>query len=158
MDRLRERFEELGFTEVSTFIASGNVWFTAGRGKAPLERRIEEHLHAALGYAVPCFIRTPEELRAVVAHQPFHPADLDGPGHTLHVLFLRNEPDEAGRAALLGLRTAYDEFALRGREAYWLCRGKFSGSQVKWTAAVRRAVPAFTARNITMLRKLAAKG
>ena len=34
MERLRQVFEETGLTGVSTHIASGNVLFTAGRGRA----------------------------------------------------------------------------------------------------------------------------
>src|SRR5205814_3611258 len=53
MDDLRRQFEKLGFTDVQTFIASGNVIFTSPSkdGKA-LERRIEERLEKAIRYEV----------------------------------------------------------------------------------------------------------
>lgn len=45
MDRLRGIFEEFGFAEVTTFIASGNVIFRRPSDDAvALERQIEQHL------------------------------------------------------------------------------------------------------------------
>src|SRR5687768_4657369 len=93
MDRLRQLFEELGFANVETFIASGNVIFETRSTKMPaLEKKIERHLHAALGYEVTTFIRTPAELTAVAALQPFAPGDLAAPDHTAYVIFLAAAP------------------------------------------------------------------
>ena len=65
MDALRELFEALGFEQVETFIASGNVIFeTTETDTAALERRIETHLQAALGYAVATFLRSDAEVAA----------------------------------------------------------------------------------------------
>ncbi len=59
MAALRAEFEALGLKDVETFIASGNVIFTAPTGnRAALERKIESHLHGALGYEVKTFLRT----------------------------------------------------------------------------------------------------
>src|ERR1700688_901019 len=69
---LRSHFEDLGFEEVATFRASGNVVF-AGKKRPPAEVReeIEAGLLRALGYAVPTFIRTADELGKIAAHEPF---------------------------------------------------------------------------------------
>lgn len=156
MARLRELFAALKFADVATVIASGNVLFTARSGTPDqLERRIETHLQQSLGYEVATFLRSADELADVVAHQPF-PADapLDA-GHALSVLFLKGPLSTPARAALLSLRTPTDDFHVRGREAYWLCRGRVSDSKVTG-AKIEKAVggPA-TARNITTVRKLA---
>jgi uncharacterized protein (DUF1697 family) len=48
MAMLRALFEELGLDDVETFIASGNVVFSASAKNVPaLERRIEQHLAAS---------------------------------------------------------------------------------------------------------------
>ena len=53
MDQLRRLFEELGFTNVETFIASGNVIFDAkAKTVSSLEAKIEKHLEKVLGYEV----------------------------------------------------------------------------------------------------------
>src|SRR5258706_16228553 len=72
MERLRALFEQMGLTEVETFIASGNVIFGAGRSKpAALEARIARELEQSLGYAVGVFVRSLAELAAIAQHQPF---------------------------------------------------------------------------------------
>ena len=84
MDDLRTLFATLDFSNVETFIASGNVIFeTPKENAATLERRIEQHLQQALGYHVATFIRSASEVAATAHYQPFPPAELDGEGNTL---------------------------------------------------------------------------
>src|SRR3954469_1096146 len=60
MDRLRDLFTALGFSNVATFIASGNVIFEApATDVTELEERIEAQLERSLGYEVEIFVRTP---------------------------------------------------------------------------------------------------
>ena len=52
MDRLRQLFESLGFSNVKTFIASGNVVFeSASRNAKTLKQKIEAKLREAVGCA-----------------------------------------------------------------------------------------------------------
>ena len=158
MEHLRSLFVELGFGNVATFIASGNVIFDAPTRDAPtLERRIEQHLHDSLGYAVTTFIRTPAELAAVAQQQPFAPAELADQTNALYVAFLPAAPTSEAQARLLTHRSAADDFHMDGREIYWLCRTKMSESAFSG-ARLEKAIglPA-TMRNITTVRKLAAK-
>src|SRR3712207_3124941 len=93
MDHLRELFASLGFSNVETFIASGNVIFESPNTDAQaLERQIERHLRQALGYDVATFIRSTSELRAIADHRPFAAAELDAAGHTLYIAFLPAAP------------------------------------------------------------------
>lgn len=72
MERLRELFTEIGMTQVRTYIQSGNVFFeSAHPDRSTLIRTIEQHLHQALGYEVPVFLRTVPELEQIVASDPF---------------------------------------------------------------------------------------
>ena len=74
MDHLRTLFEEIGLTEVETFIASGNVLFNSPSKSGPaLERKIEKQLRTALGYEVATFVRTHAEVQQVAAYEPFPP-------------------------------------------------------------------------------------
>lgn len=122
MDQLRRLFADMGFTNVETFIASGNVIFETGEtDAAALERRIEAGLQDGLGYRVDTFIRTPAELAAVAAQWPFSHADREM-AHSFYVAFLGAPPDEARRERLLGFTTPVDAFHADGREVYWLRR------------------------------------
>lgn len=158
MPELRDHFAALGLANVETFIASGNVIFetTAGDASA-LEAKIEAHLKSSLGYEVDTFLRTPAELAEVVAFRPFAPADLDAPGHTFHVGFLRAAPGDEIARTMAAMQTTMDEFRIQGRELYWLCRGKTTDSLVSWPQVAKAAPMSSTMRNITTVRKLAAK-
>jgi len=77
MDRLRELFVELGFSNVRTYIQSGNVFFeTSQTDRAQLAHTIEQHLSQALGYEVPVFLRTIPELEDILALNPFQSMDI----------------------------------------------------------------------------------
>ena len=67
---LKAAFEALGFTDVKTLLASGNVLFDAKAGKG-LKQKIEAGLKAAFGFDVPIVLRTLDELKALVAADPF---------------------------------------------------------------------------------------
>src|ERR1700694_4608695 len=79
MDHLRNLFEAMGFSNVETFIASGNVIFDSkSRSTKTLEIKIERSLETNLGYKVATFIRSISELVAVARYKPFHDSDADG--------------------------------------------------------------------------------
>jgi uncharacterized protein (DUF1697 family) len=87
MDRLRALFEELGLAGVRTYIQTGNVFFdTDASDRAALTARIERQLEEALGYPVATFLRTVEELAAVVALDPFAGREITS-DMRLNVLF-----------------------------------------------------------------------
>ena len=115
MDRLRTLFEQLGFSDVKTVIASGNVLFSSSaRTIAALEDHIERALASALGYEVTTFIRTAGEMRAVAEFEPF--PGLLRAGHTLSVAFLKQHPGSDVAERLHGMRTDYDELLVHQRE------------------------------------------
>src|SRR4030095_12113038 len=82
MDQLRKLFTQLGFTDVETFIASGNVLFSSSSKSGPaLEKKIEKHLKAALGYEGATLSGTPAEVCEAAAHEPFSAAVMKAPYH-----------------------------------------------------------------------------
>jgi uncharacterized protein (DUF1697 family) len=158
MDVLRKHFSRMGFTNVETFIASGNVIFDAkDEEPSALEERIAYELENTLGYAVATFLRTPAELAAIVRHRPFAPDVIDPEEHALYVGFLRQKPGVDTARKVVALRTAVDEFHVHRRELYWGCRGRLSDSTVSGAALERAIAMPMTMRNVTTVRKLAAK-
>jgi uncharacterized protein (DUF1697 family) len=157
MDRLRAVFSGLGFSDVETFIASGNVIFTSPeRDVAGLERRAGLALAEALGYEVATFIRTPEELAAIVAHRPFAEEPAAGAG-TIYVTFLARAPGAAARKHIAALSTPLDEFACKGREVYWCRRGTILESTVSGTEIGKALAGPATTRNRNTIARLVAR-
>ena len=130
MNVLREQFEALGFADVETFIASGNVLFSSrAKDIAALERKIESRLKAALGYEVATFIRTCDEVSAMAAYAPFPPA-MVRTAVSVWVGFLAAPMPAAAQQALRALETPFDTFHVNGREIYWLRKTKQSDSKL----------------------------
>ena len=158
MDQLRRLFEASGFTNVETFIASGNVIFDAETTDAQsLERQIEATLLEALGYEVMTFIRTPAEVAKVAGYCPFPDSALGPEEATLYISFLPKAPGRNTQKLLDGYQTPVDEFHVRGRELYWLRRVKMSDPAYPVPPFGRAISMPSTMRNATTVRKIAAQ-
>jgi uncharacterized protein (DUF1697 family) len=157
MARLRAEFEALGFSDIETFIASGNVIFTSRqRDAAAMVRKIEARLRASLGYEVATFVRTDAEVAAVARYKAFPPARVKTAG-AYCVGFLDEPLDAAATRGLMAFKTDIDDFHTNGREVYWLCRkgqgeSTFSNAIMERTLKVRA-----TFRGINTVARLAAK-
>ena len=156
MTELRGHFEELGFKDVETFIASGNVVFASKATAATLQGRIEKGLKKALGYDVATFVRSAEELAAIAKHEAFSAAQLAN--SRTNVVGLVAEPlSVAAGKALMALQNDDDTFHVHGREIYWISRkgqsdSTFSNVQMERTLKVRT-----TFRGLNTIGRLVAK-
>ncbi len=141
-------FREVGCTEVSTYIQSGNVVFQA---RADLARRVPELLREGIRRQFdidsPVVTRTVVELADVARSNPFltlRKGEIDP--KTLHVAFLLDQPTQEQITALDPDRSPPDEFIVAGREIYLrfptgLARSKLTNqyfdSRLKTTSTVR---------------------
>ena len=158
MDHLRKLFEELGFSSVETFIASGNVIFESPvENTEEREKRIEDHLKESLGYEVATFIRSASEITEIANYQPFPAEELVAEGASLYIAFLPSLPGEEREQKLMGYRTPVDDFHMHGREVYWLCRAKMSESAFSGALLEKTLGMPATIRNSTTVKKLAMK-
>jgi len=157
MERLVEVFSGLGFTNVETFIASGNVIFDSpARNAATLERRIEAALLDALGYEVATFIRTGAELAAMLDDQPFDAAAIAA-AKAHNIAMTRDRSDNASALTLKALETDIDALRWHGREIHWLCGVRQSESKFSNTVLERRLRIQATFRSVSTIRKIAEK-
>ena len=157
MTELCGLFSALGFREVESFIASGNVIFSAASGSpAALEQKIEAHLRKALGYDVNTFLRTPAEVRAIAAHPAFPAARVQA-CPTFCVGLIARPLAPAAARSLMALRSADDDFHVDAREVYWLSR--LRQGQAKFCGAVfeRTVKIPITFRGMGTVARLAAK-
>lgn len=157
MDRLCDLLQALKFSNVESFIASGNILFDSRSKKtSAFEQQIADHLHENLGYEVTTFVRTLPELAEIAALKPFPDAELKEEGSVLYIGFVEQRPTDASLQALSSCRTPVDEFHVEGNQVYWLCRKGLGKSEFSLTQLEKTlGVPA-TLRNATTVRKLAA--
>ena len=157
MDALRGLFESLGFSNVETFIASGNVLFeTASKDLIILEKKIESKLREALGYDVATFIRIDTELKAIANYKAFAQSQLDA-ATAFNVAFLKESLDDNSNQKVMSLRTTIDDFHIHGRELYWLCKKKQSESTFSNAVLEKTLGRPSTIRGLATIQKIAEK-
>lgn len=152
---LRAVFEQLGFDDVATFLASGNVIFDADAdSEEELATRIEAGLRDVLGYEVATFVRPCRELAEAASPGRLSGTRLsDEEGVTINVVFLGEAvPPELAEAAE-SLRSDDDDFISAGRELYWLRRGRISESPA-WRPLEKALGGRGTMRNLNTVRRL----
>ena len=155
MTELKRIFQSLGLHDVSTFIASGNVIFSAGATAATLETKIERGLETALKYAVPTMLRSAAEVARAADFEAFPPAVLGSA--SLYVGFMKREAPGSAIKAAQALQTDVDELRVHGREVYWLARKSIAESTITGAGVEKALQTPVTFRNINTLRRLAAK-
>lgn len=157
-EELRRHFEEMGCGEVATFRASGNVVFSAPKreAEAKLAVRVEAELDERLGYDVPVFLRSFEEVAAIAAHQPFDRKCVEKSKGKLQVSLLMKKPSAAAKKKVLALASDEDLLAIEGRELYWLPSGGLLESDLD-LKAIGALLGADTRRTMGTIEQIAAK-
>jgi len=157
MDRLREIFSSMGYSNIETFIASGNViFFSKTNDPATLKNTIEQKLKNELGFEVKTFIRTPDELQAIANHKPFPKTMMDA-ATALNVALLDSPLDEKSKKSVTALKSDADEFQVHNKEVYWLCIKKQSESKFSNAVLEKTIGQSSTMRGLNTIRKMAEK-
>jgi uncharacterized protein (DUF1697 family) len=150
MAELRELAADLGATNVSTFIASGNLICDAPEDIKAFGTALEKAIEQKHGFFRECIIRTPAELARARRNYPF---DVDDPKNG-HIAFLLEKPTKAAIAKAHDIETGADQWEVIGRE--WHIRYDHgAGRPDMKTAAIGKAlgVPS-TSRNLRTVEKL----
>jgi len=99
MAALKLAFESMGFRNVRTVLASGNVFFEA-LGKDPkLALTISGRLEQAFGFPIKVVLRTVRDMRLLVASDPFKSVPSN-PNAKLYVSFLAQRTPGRSRLRL----------------------------------------------------------
>ncbi|MDR5700600.1 DUF1697 domain-containing protein [Agromyces aerolatus] len=153
---LREVFEGLGFDEVRTVLASGNVTFEASADDdAKLKRRIEAALGERFGYEAWIVLITRDALERVVEAFPFDEHDA---GRQPYVVFASDAGvvDELVDAAA-GFDADADPIAAGDAVLYWNpVKGTTLHTPFGKLLGKPRFAPTTTNRNLRTLRKVLA--
>lgn len=157
---LAEVFRGLGLDEVTTYLASGNVRFTAAdtaKTRAALKSRIEAGLRERFGYEAWILLVTLDELRAAIDAFPFDAADAT---RQPWVLFCVDEAtrDELTDAAA-SVASELDPVASGENVVYWNPpKGRTTDTPFAKVLAKARYKAATTNRNLRTLVKIATSG
>jgi uncharacterized protein (DUF1697 family) len=152
MATARQVLTELGYDEVSSYVNSGNLLFSAPGAGPEHEPAVRTALEEVYGFEITTFVRSATQVRALVTQQPF---GAIAAGHTHFALLTLTPLTEAEKNAVERLSNDHDTVLALGRDVHWLIRSKSTETTLgpgEW----KRALPdnPTTARNLTMLTKL----
>jgi uncharacterized protein (DUF1697 family) len=153
MATARQTLEDLGFREVSSYVNSGNLLFSASGKASEHEAAIRAQLEDEFGFELTTFVRTAAEVKALATAKPF---GVIAAGHTHFALLPLTRLSPAEKKAVETLSNDHDEVVVAGRDVHWLIRSK-STETTLGPKAWKDALPGnpTTARNTTMLARLA---
>lgn len=149
MSEFKVMCEELGFTSVRTYIASGNAVFASRKSESAIKAALEKRLAAYAGKPVGVMVRSAEEMAQVSARNPFPKA---APNRTV-AIFLDDAPPKDALATIRGRK---DEDAKLGRREIYV----HYGDGMAKSKLVIPAAKSGTARNmntVSVLAKMAAE-
>lgn len=157
MSDLKALYESLGFVQVTTYIQSGNVLFSAETNETDdvLSLRISKSIEERFGFDVPVVIRTKEEMQNIVVQNPFGEEAETAPDK-LVVMYLGSIPDTATLAQVQTKINDNSRFAFIGNTLYFFYPDGYG--QTKWHSNFfeKQLKTIVTARNWATTCKLAA--
>jgi uncharacterized protein (DUF1697 family) len=95
MATLQRLLQAAGFEDVRTYLQSGNVLLRSQQqARGQVADVVHDIIASEFGFDVPVVVRTPIEIEAVVAANPFPDEAMSRP-HLVRVVFLERVPEQA---------------------------------------------------------------
>jgi uncharacterized protein (DUF1697 family) len=157
MADLKEVYESLRFTHVTTYIQSGNVVF---QSKSPdpvtLALTIETAIKTEFGFDVAVILRRMDEIRKVVEKRPSIGAGKADEGR-VYVTFLKSIPSPlAVKGIASPASTKGDAFAIKGNVIYLSCPNGYGKTVFSNTFFEKKLKVTATTRNWKTVQALLA--
>jgi uncharacterized protein (DUF1697 family) len=154
MIALKASFEGLGFTDVHTYIQSGNVLFSAaGSGQAKLTKQIEEALSKTFSYESRVVVRSLKQMKEIVRDAP-KGFGTDPATYRYDVIFLKEPLTAAKAMKSVSTKEGVDQ-AFVGKGVLYFSRLSSRASQSNLSRIISMPVYQFmTIRNWNTTTKL----
>ena len=155
MDELRAMFSELGFENVKSYIASGNVAFdTKKKNDSSLSTAISKAVKENFALDIEVMVRSQTDVESVLSSNPFEKEHDDD--HTkLFVVFLKSPLSAANAELLVSHNNENEKFVVAGSEVYALSKKGFMKSILAKKYIDNKLKTPATARNWRTVGKIA---
>ena len=153
MKSLKESFETIGFTNVSTYINSGNIIFQSKEADPrKLERKIEQMLSSEYQLNSKVVVRSLSEMEKLIKALPRN-WDSDS-GLKFNVIFLRHSIDSEKILAELTINSDVEEVLYRPGTLLWSVEASQAALSTMVKLSSRKIFQDMTMRNLNTTRKL----
>jgi uncharacterized protein (DUF1697 family) len=114
MPELRAMAEDLGYTDVATYINSGNLIISSTKKAATVEREISDAIKKTFGRPIDVTVRTPAQLEKILAENPYP----DGNPSQVTVAFVTKTPAADAKEKVTAVAKDYEPFTFSGQQVY----------------------------------------
>lgn len=131
MDALKSMYENLGFSNVASYVQSGNLVFTE-KNTDPniLEQKISDQIKKDFGFDVPVIILTADKLKQIIDNNPFL-NDSDKDESFLHITFLSSVPNNNNEFETIEDKAQNgEEIVLSGDVVYLYCPNGYGNTKL----------------------------
>ena len=155
MAELKESFAQLGFTNVVSYINSGNLAFDRPKAgdEAVIVTKIEKALRKDFDRDIQVMVREQTAITEVLANNPFG-GEFES-HKEMHVLFMKDKMPKEKQEQLLEYNRHNEKFAVRGREIYALLKLGVADSLLGKGFIEKKLKVPITARNWRTVEKIA---
>lgn len=155
MADLRSLLEGLGFSDVSTYIQSGNAFFSSQTKSTDLEiaDEIQKAILEKYGFEVPVIVRTAKSIANAIKNNPFY-EDESTDISKLHLTFLKEKPSDENRLKTETYNYEPDKFIISGSDTFIYCEGKYHKSKLTNNFFEKKLKVSATTRNWKTVLKL----
>ena len=155
MSDLKETLQkELPFTQVTTYIQSGNLWFlSAEMNEQKLENWISSCIQKHFGFEVPVLVRTPTYFEQILNNNPFlikYPEQTD----RCYYVFLSDEPRDENKFKLNPEDYLPEEFAFGNKVVYFFSPGGLGKARLSNNYFETKLKVTATTRNKNTVEKM----
>lgn len=116
MKDLVRLLEDLGASNVRTYIQSGNVVFDYPETPEQLDQKISLAIQKHFGFSPQVLFLNPEDLNTAMQNNPF--PEAESIPKTLHLGFLAYKPENPRLEDLQGIKAPSEAFVLKGKVFY----------------------------------------
>jgi uncharacterized protein (DUF1697 family) len=154
MVELKALYEKSGFKNVTTYIQSGNVVFSADKKELnSLPLKISQLIFKNYGYTVPVIIRTADEMETLINENPLlkiKGIDIE----KLHVTFLSEDPHKVNLEKIKEFQYLPDKYLISGKEIYLSCPNGYGNTKLSNTFFENKLKVTATTRNWRTVNEL----
>lgn len=156
MADLRTYLQELPFEAVQTYIQSGNIVFESSQGNpADLEKQIHDKIFEKCGFEVAIIVRTPAELKEIIAACPYSPENGQ-PLKQIYFTLLANQPATVAVEALKSFNCDPELWEIKGTTLYSFAANGAAKSKLNNSILEQKLKVTATTRNWNTMNKLLA--
>lgn len=152
MKKLKTLFESLGYTDVLTYINSGNIIFRSDLKSDVLQKEIESNLKKEFGFDVPVLVKTDREIQRITEAIPKE--WKNDPRQRSDVAYLFCEIDSKKILAELPIKKEYLDIRYTKGAIYWnIDRKNYNKSQINKLIG-HQLYQKMTVRNINTAQRI----